>query len=224
MQHFVHSEAGHNHTNEDCVRAEFHPYDGGTLIGVLADGQGGQFGGGTAAHLATKHCLELALARSPAELLKCETWREILQVADVTVESDGAAGFTTLIGLCVTPSQVCGASCGDGAALLIESAGFIELTANQRKNPPIGSGGATPTTFDARRSPDSSLLMMSDGVWKFVGFDRIVQAARVSAGIDLALQLRELQLSGNGGKLPDDFSIIAVSDFGERMFYCEPRA
>ena len=210
MRHFVFSEAGHNHDNEDCARAQFHPQDKGLLIGVLADGQGGQFGGGVAARLAVQKCFELALAHSPAQLLERQTWREILQRADEAVESDNEAGFTTLIGLCATDSWVCGASCGDGAALLIQGEDYIELTASQRKNPPVGSGGATPITFAAHRVATSPLLLMSDGVWKFVGFERIVTAAERYSGTDLISELRELQLAGNGGKLPDDFSVVAV--------------
>ena len=209
MRHFVHSEAGHNHLNEDCARAQFHPYNAGALICVLADGQGGQFGGGVAARVAVQRCFDLALAHAPAELLERQTWREITLAADQTVESQNDAGFTTLIGLCATGSQVCGASIGDSAALQIETQ-IVELTAAQRKNPPVGSGAATPITFAAPRLANSPLLLMSDGVWKFVGFERIAQMARGHAGADLATKLRELQLAGNGGKLPDDFSLIAV--------------
>lgn len=210
MRHLVYSEAGHNHLNEDCVRAHFRPYNAGLLVGVLADGQGGQFGGGVAARLAVQNCFNRALACSPAELLERAKWREILQHADASVEAESEAGFTTLIGLCATPIQICGASCGDSAALVIDSEDCLELTAMQRKNPPVGSGGATPITFDMERPAGAPLLLMSDGVWKFVGFDRIAATARECAGADLILQLREWQLAGNAGKLPDDFSLLAV--------------
>ena len=210
MQHLVFSEAGHNHANEDFARVQSHPYNVGALIGVLADGQGGQFGGGAAARVAVQRCFELALARSVAELLERQTWREILRAADEAVEADADAGFTTLIGLCATETQICGASCGDSAALLVDARQILELTAAQRKNPPVGSGAATPMSFAAPRPADSSLLLMSDGVWKFVGFERIAQTARQFQDVELVTALRDLQLTGNSGKLPDDFSLIAV--------------
>ncbi len=210
MQHIVFSEAGHDHLNEDCARAQFHPYNAGALICVLADGQGGQFGGAAAARAVVQRCFELALSHAPAELLGRQTWRAIVRAADEAVESERDAGYTTLIGLCATDSQICGASCGDSAAIQIENQGFIELTAAQRKNPPVGSGAATPVTFAAPRLATSPLLLMSDGVWKFVGFERVAREAHGQAGADLVMQLRELQLAGNGGKLPDDFSLIAV--------------
>ena len=87
----------------------------------------------------------------------------------------------------------------------------IELSENQRKNPPLGSGRASAVAFEAERAPASQLLILSDGVWKFTGFEAIVAAARQMRGLDLVFELRGAQLDGNNGKLPDDFSIIVVS-------------
>lgn len=223
MQYLSHSEAGHAHLNEDCVAVTRHPRDADgdadgdadALICVLADGQGGQFGGGVAARAAVEQCLSLASSHGAGQLLERAVWRAILSRADEAVERQSDAGFTTLIGLCVTPTQICGASCGDSAALLIEGGQFVELTGLQRKNPPVGSGVAMPATFGMARSAGSTLLLMSDGVWKFVGFDVIAAVARAQtreqSGADLVWELRALQLSGNGAKLPDDFSVIVAS-------------
>ena len=209
MQYISHSEAGDSHRNEDALAVERHSRAGNALVCVLADGQGGQFGGGVAARLAVETCLNLALNREVEELLRNETWREILHYVDEIVEADANAGFTALIGLFVTPSQICGASCGDSAALLIDEK-MSELSENQRKNPPVGSGNATPVSFLSPRAPDSQVLLMSDGVWKFIGFEAISAAARAQRGANLVAELRQLQLDGNNGKLPDDFSIIIV--------------
>ena len=129
------------------------------LICVLADGQGGQFGGGVASRLAVQSCLNLAAQIEVDALLQRATWRGITSQTDAIVEQEVDAGFTTLIGLCVTQTQICGASCGDSAALLIEAEAFDELTAAQRKNPPLGSGGAVPVTFQADNAPDSQLML-----------------------------------------------------------------
>ena len=75
-----------------------------------------------------------------------------------------------------------------------------ELSENQRKSPPVGSGSATPIAFGAPRASASQLLLMSDGVWKFVGFDAICAAARAQRGANLIWQLRQLQLGGNDAK------------------------
>jgi hypothetical protein len=47
------------------------------------------------------------------------SWSSILKRADEAVRSDPAAGFTTLVGLCISRSAVVGASSGDSAALLV---------------------------------------------------------------------------------------------------------
>ncbi len=213
MRYLAHSEPGHDHANEDCVAVRRHLHDAEALICVLADGQGGQFGGGAASRAAVAKCLELASVRSVEELLERATWREIVTEVDEAVEQQADAGFATLIGLCVTPTVICGASCGDSAAVLVSGENFAELTAKQRKNPPLGSGAAQAIPFQKNGIADSTLLLISDGVWKFVGFDRIAASAREWAGQELqelVAELRELQLEASGGKLPDDFSIIAV--------------
>lgn len=81
--HFLtHSEAGHNHINEDVVSACPHPQDANVLLCVLADGQGGQSGGGEASHRAVKACLNAASACSVQHLLMEDTWHEIVATVD----------------------------------------------------------------------------------------------------------------------------------------------
>ena len=209
MQYFTHSEAGHHHRNEDTVAVQPHPRDASTLLCVLADGQGGRFGGAAASQTAVQKCLEFAAEYSVQQLLDHSSWYEILSGADEAVSEHPDAGFTTLIALCIADGKVCGVSCGDSAALLASNSDYEVLTERQRKNPPVGSSAAFPTAFTAKfRS--STLLIMSDGVWRFVGNDAIAELCRAKQGQELILALRQLQLDQNGGELPDDFSIILV--------------
>ena len=106
MGYSVHSEAGHNHTNEDTVAVRPHPSDSSLLICVLADGQGGQAGGAPASQTAVEKCLELASAYSAKRLLDTSTWYEILSGADEAVCENPDAGFTTLIALCVKNDRI----------------------------------------------------------------------------------------------------------------------
>ena len=48
-----------------------------------------------------------------------------------------------------------------------------ELTANQIKNPPVGSAAAVFTPFAGRLERPWTVLAMSDGVWKYVGWERV---------------------------------------------------
>lgn len=210
MSYSTHSEAGYNHRNEDSIEVLLHPKDSGTLICLLADGQGGQAGGGEAARLATSKCVELAGGYPVKALLKSESWYEIFSGVDEAVNDDPEAGYTTLIGLCVSGDKVCGAACGDSAALIVGSRSTEILTEGQRKNPPLGSGAAYPVAFTAKLDGDAQLLLMSDGVWRFVGFDAIAELSRSYRGHSLIFALRELQLEQNRGILPDDFSLIVV--------------
>ena len=113
-----------------------------------------------------------------------------------------------LVGLCVVPGAVAGASCGDSAALLVCGGRARPLTAAQAKNPPVGSGAAPFVPFAAGLVRPWALLAMSDGVWKYAGWAAITQAASALRGRALleALQARA-RLPGSG-QFPDDFTLV----------------
>jgi serine/threonine protein phosphatase PrpC len=139
----THTEPGGHAENQDCLRVS--PVVGvpcGYLCAV-ADGQGGQAGAALAASIACQSCLEFASSFRLDRLLSPLTWPVILRQSDEAVAAAANAGFTTLIGFCLTEDALCGGSSGDSAVLLL-SAGQSPriLTDRQVKNPPVGSGGA----------------------------------------------------------------------------------
>jgi len=207
---YVHSEPGHGHQNEDVVIARPHPEDERVFVCSLADGQGGQPGGGEAARLAAERSVEVALSHSVKTLQNTTVWYDIVGAADEAGADHEDAGFTTLVSLCVTERSVCGASCGDSGALLVQSGGSVVLTQKQRKNPPVGSGAAVPVAFSARLKLPWMLLVMSDGVWKFIGWDTIIELTARKRGEELIAALRHASLQANGGKFWDDFSLILL--------------
>lgn len=210
IPHWLHSEAGHNHVNEDAVRVRPHPEDARAVLCCLADGQGGQAGGAAAAQAAVEESLKAASSFPAKDLFDAASWYGIVSAADEAVCADDAAGFTTLISLCVSEGQVCGASCGDSGALLLQNGRDWILTENQRKNPPVGSSAASPVAFSARLQPGWKLLVMSDGVWKYVGWENIARMAATQSGETLIASLRQAALDANGGKLDDDFSVALL--------------
>ncbi len=109
--------------------------------------------------------------------------------------------LSRLIGLCVVGDKIYGASNGDsGAILLLPNGHFEELTGKQAKNPPIGSGAAGPVPFTPSLISPWKLLVMSDGVWKYVGWDRVREIARAQRGkalIDGLLNAAKLVRTGN---------------------------
>lgn len=211
-QVFTYSEVGGHRVNEDAFAARPHPADPGRWLVVLADGQGGRAGGAQAARLACETALARAEACPPAEIADSFTWQALLVEADAAVAADPAAGLTTLIGLCVAADRVAGASCGDSAAFLLSAGVPTVLTARQFKNPPAGSGDATFVPFEAELARPWRLLVMSDGVWKYAGWDKITAAAVRPGGPDVLAELQAAARLRGTGEFPDDFTLVLVED------------
>jgi hypothetical protein len=209
IQVFTHSEAGGHPDNEDAFLVQPHPRDPGCRLCAVADGQGGRAGGGEAAREACRLCVEVCPGVVPARLFVPFTWTELLGAVDAGVARHAGAGFTTLVAFCLTETTVCGASCGDSAALLL-GAGQPEviLTRHQQKNPPVGSGGAVFVPFAARLTIPWRVLAVTDGVWKYAGWEGVTACASQHAGAEVARAIRSrAALPGSGG-LQDDFTVV----------------
>jgi hypothetical protein len=204
------SEAGGHAGNEDAFTVRQHPSAPDCWLCLLADGQGGQSGGARAARLACETALAQAVGHSPERLADGATWAAILGWADAAVCADAEAGYTTLVGLCVVPGTVAGASCGDSAALLVGGGRARQLTAAQAKNPPVGSGTATIVPFEARLERPWAVLAMSDGVWKHVGWEAVEQAAATLHGRALLEALKMRARLPRSGRFPDDFTLLLL--------------
>ena len=206
------TEAGDNHINEDAVQVRSYPGRADFALCSLADGQGGRSGGARAAQVAVEESLRAALS-FPADALKqAASWYPVVSAADDAVSEDDDAGFCTLVSLGVSLQYVCGASCGDSGALLLTGGRETLLTEHQRKNPPVGSGAARPTAFEACLDPGWKLLVVSDGVWNYVGWDQIAAIAAQTQGDQLIAALRRAALDSNAGKMLDDFSAALFYD------------
>src|SRR5262245_2357422 len=92
------SEVGGGHAdNEDAYAVQEHP-GGDCWVCALADGQGGQRGGKSAARRACNETIENALQTPAAELARPGSWIDILRRADTAVKANPETGYTTLIG------------------------------------------------------------------------------------------------------------------------------
>ncbi len=205
------TEPGGHPLNEDAFIAEPHPLDADCRLCFLADGQGGRHGGARAAHLACAEAHTKARNIAPKRLANPMAWGPILNHADAAVSADPDAGFTTLIGFCIVGQMLFGASSGDSAVWLVNGDGTSrELTAIQRKNPPIGSGNADVIPFSAHLAAPWKVLAMSDGVWKYVGWERIIEWSKTHRGQELVDMLQErARLPGNR-KFQDDFTVVVM--------------
>ncbi len=210
MNVFTHSEPGGHLTNEDAIGILRLADDPVTLICALSDGQGGQAGGAVAAQTAVDSCLEKAQSYALEELTNAQTWEAIGEIVDRNVSLKPDAGYATFIGLVLIPSFVVGISSGDSAVALFLNDKFVLLNEHQHKNPPIGSGAARLAPFSARLNQPWKLLLMSDGVWKFIGWETIIKRCGADSGQELMSSLRDVAAKNTGGTLADDFSLILI--------------
>ena len=204
-----HTEAGGHAVNEDAFELRPHSADPSCLLCALADGQGGRAGGRRAAMLACRACLDAASARPPAALmLGPHVWQVILQSADAAVAEDAEAGFTTVVAFAVHNDMIAGASNGDSGAYALAAGRGVILTERQHKDPPVGSGAARPVGFAARLARPWTVLALSDGVWKYAGWDRVAQAAVQQSGKEILESLRRHAGLPGSGRWQDDFTVV----------------
>ena len=212
---FTFSQAGGHTANEDACLTLSHPDDDSILICALADGQGGRLGGQAAAQRACAAAVETASTYAPKQLTRTKTWSKTLGETDRATHDLPAAGATTLVALCITARVVCGASSGDSAAVLLNVYDqYHELTSGQTKNPPVGSGQAQFTPFCEQLIDPWRILLMSDGLWKYVGWRSVTTMIKRHHGAALIDALAAAARSADSGVYRDDTTIILIeSDF-----------
>jgi serine/threonine protein phosphatase PrpC len=213
IQVFTHSEVGGHAENEDAFFVDQHPADGKCWICALADGQGGRSGGGAAARIAVHAVRDMVMSQPPNTLADSWQWERILQSADAKVAKDPTAGFTTLIGFCVAEDVIVGAANGDSAVAIFDvMRDCWEITANQFKNPPVGSGDARFVNFASELERPWMILAMSDGVWKYSRWEKIKEAGKSLRGRTLVDELVNSARLMKTGKLQDDFTIVVLHE------------
>lgn len=209
MKPHTHTEPGGKVVNEDFVLARRHPHASDVLIGALADGQGGRSNAALASRTACEAVWSLASALPVPQLFKTDTWRRIVEQADEAVALTG--GFTTLVAFAIDQDTAVGASVGDSKAYFKRPTDpeMTEWTIGQRKNPPVGSGSVDEVPFMVGGQEAGRLLVVSDGVWKFCGYEALLSSF-AQPQEELTGHLRGALLQRAGSSLPDDFSLIAI--------------
>ncbi|MDB4958826.1 MAG: hypothetical protein JWO36_6395 [Myxococcales bacterium] len=178
-------------------RAAVFERDGGVLI-ALADGAGGTSNGAVAAQ-AIIDTAEM-LRNADAE------WSIVLRQLDGdSLRLDG--GQSTAVVLAVTEHGVRGASVGDSGAWLIRNGDIDDLTHAQHAKPLVGAG-ATPVSTATGPLGAGTLLVASDGLFRYA---KIADIGKIASGPDLAAaaeQLIELVRIQPAGNVPDDVAIV----------------
>jgi PPM family protein phosphatase len=205
------TQPGDHPKNEDAFLAQPHPLEPDAWLLFIADGMGGRPGGARAAQLACQSAISAASALHPDKLTHPKSWLPIFHSTDAAVSKDQGAGFTTLVAACVYKNKLAGASHGDSAALLLNhSSDPIDLTADQLKNPPLGSSASTPTPFSASLRSPWRLILMTDGVWKYAGRDTVTQLTSTLPPADAIAQLKHAAALPATGRFQDDFTLLLL--------------
>ena len=171
---------------------------------AVADGAGGISGGAEAADLVIQTVS--SVIKSVTTDLGCVS---TLTSIDGLIFDDARAGETTGLIVVVKPDRLYGASVGDSAAWLFNGESSQELTRGQKKKPFLGAGGVLPHAF-AVEVLQGSLVVATDGLWKYTGIEAIEAVVRENGPENLAKKLIEL-VRLKSGTLPDDVCVITCA-------------
>lgn len=193
-------------------RAEFVIVSETTLVLIVADGVGGRENGGNAASLAVKLTREVVSRATTRELSDTHFWQQTFHYADESVSDETMCGETTLVAFCLTPTRVVGACVGDSEAWWISPSGTFQVLTEGGRKPYLGRGMASPITFTFSTPQAGTLLVATDGLFKYTDAEQIAQTI-VGGGTDLqtiAAALRDLVRSSSG-VLYDDFAVLLAT-------------
>ncbi len=175
---------------------------------LIADGAGGVAGGRAAAD-----ALCLALVEQAEGVGITEEWVEWLTRHDRAMAASGASGLAAAIVLSVSDDgAVSGASVGDCEAWVFGQGAFpvVGFTEHQRRKPLLGSGEAIATGFATFATPlarGQTLVVASDGLWKYMKPARIAANARLRPIEEAAAALvSDVRLPS--GALQDDIAVL----------------
>jgi len=198
MLEIAHRVASAQRAGDDRVAILHAP---GADVLIVADGSGGTSGAAEAAERAIR---ELAAAINATSVSEPAPWSAMLHRADVTMA--GGRGQCALALVAISGAQVTGASVGDCCAWLLHDGAIEDLTERQVRKPLLGSGRALPVGF-AGTLARSTLLVASDGLWKYGRRERI---AAIACAPDLQVAVRDLVDLPRllSGQLPDDIAVV----------------
>ena len=170
-----------------------------TLV-VVADGAGGVGDGAAAAD---------AVCRALADDADWATW---LAQRDADLAARGTA-MAAAIALSISDAgDVRGASVGDCEALVFGDGEAVNLTGCQVRKPLLGDGAAEPIAFGAP-CVRGTLVIATDGLWKYLSGARIAEFARIRP-LEAAVAALVDGVRLRSGALQDDVAIVvcALSD------------
>jgi serine/threonine protein phosphatase PrpC len=176
------------------------------LVAVLADG-GGSLRGGEAASRTLLAIVESAVNDRSFVLHDTRRWVELFHETDRALAAHGPKQTTGIV-VVLGPRGLVGVSTGDSEAWLVTPTSSDNLTVGQQTKQRLGGNQVSAATFE-RPALTGTLLVASDGLFKYASAGVIANVVRASPIENAAKQLVEL-VRLRSGKVADDVSVLLV--------------
>jgi serine/threonine protein phosphatase PrpC len=204
------AEAARHGRGEDRIMAVRLP---DRTVFVVADGAGGVSGGAVAAEIACKAAIE------QAHRGKASDWTQWLAHIDRAMARSGSSGLAAAVVVEIGDDGiVTGASVGDCEAWTFAGAASRCLTSGQIRKPLLGEGSALPVGFEARIAGET-LVVATDGLWKYMDRARIAETASIRP-LEMAATRLVDGVRLRNGALQDDVAVMICEVLVEQH---EPR-
>ena len=213
IQVFSHSEAGGHAHNEDAFEVRPHPSDPDCLLWPSPTGRAVRPAALARPRSLAGSASKRRRAYQPAILAtRPDAWEAILRQADAAVAERPGSRVYHIDRFCIRNALLRCVQRRQRRLRRERRRPCAILTDRQCKNPPVGCGGARPVGFAVRLKRPWTVLVLSDGVWKYAGWDRIADSASRLVGEDLMGLLRTQAGLPGSGRLQDDFTVVAIQD------------
>lgn len=194
-------------TNQD--RVNYFEHTQGTIV-LIADGAGGQGGGGIAADC----CVEFLRVACSQQRLTPEVCSQLLCALDSKLRAHRAAGECAAVMAVMGDDMVFGASVGDSEAWLVEGGKTVVLTESQYRKPLLGTGEAIPVEFGP--APFAGTLVIgTDGLFNYVSRKLIIESVERTQIVQLAEALCEAARLPSTGFQDDTTAVVCARHCAE---------
>jgi serine/threonine protein phosphatase PrpC len=178
---------------------------GSELLVVVADGAGG-LGGGAAAAGAIVRIVHDGVMDPASDMHDADGRVRALEAADARLAQMG--GETTGVLVVVGHDGLIGVSAGDSEAWLVTASLVDDLTGTQSRAR-LGSGRAAPVSF-RRPLIEGTLVIATDGLFRYASADAIVAAVRTAVDVDSAARHLASLVRMPSGAYQDDVALVVV--------------
>jgi len=179
---------------------------GDDLVIVVADGAGGLRGGAAAGDTLVE-VVRGMLADRAIDVHDARAWMGAFRAADLNLAAE-MAGETTAVLVVVGKHEIVGISAGDSEAWLVNADSIDDLTGSQKRMR-LGSGRMIPIPFH-RSLVRGSLVVATDGLFKYAAVDAIAAAVRTEGEADTMTRHLASLAQTQAGTYHDDLAVVVV--------------